>query len=285
MAAMTPAVLIYANCQGEELRNTGIYMPSLAGRLNFKWIPFHLVTEEDWATRYGPSFMADVVTVWEQVESGGVSPSRAAFHARIPNGCPVVRFPPFTASCLWPFAGNDPRGALDPTRYPWPDSIAAVLSGEDLADDELFEKYVRTTTEKMPDLNRRLRLDIARWHASDALADVHLAEWVEKTFRNVNMFYTSGHIAAPAVTFLMKRLLEQTKILSAKLARVAAEEVDVLQRYHMGQDFECVPIHPLVAERLDLRFFDPNATYRWHAHAWTFRQYILHYIHWTDYLR
>ena len=137
MAAMIPAVLIYANCQGEELCETGRYMPSLAGRLNFKWIPFHLVTEEDWNTRFGPGFMADVVTVWEQMETGGVSPNRAAFHARIPNGCPVVRFPPFTASCLWPFAGNDPRAAVDPERYPWPDSIAAVLSSEDLSDDDI----------------------------------------------------------------------------------------------------------------------------------------------------
>ncbi len=282
---MTPAILIYANCQGEELRDIGLHMPSLAGRLNFKWIPLHLVTEEDWATRYGPAFMAGVVTVWEQVEGGGITANRAALHARIPPGCPVVRFPPFTASCLWPFAGNDARAALDPTRYPWPDSIAAVLAGEDLPDDQLFDKYVRTTTEKMPDLNRRLRLDVARWRASDALADVHVADWVEKTFRSVNLFYTSGHVSAPAVNFLMKRLLEQTKILSPSLARVAVDEVDILQRHHMGQDFECVPIHPLVAERLDLQFFNPDATYRWHAHAWTFRQYILHYIHWTDYLR
>lgn len=282
---MTPAVLIYANCQGEELRNIGQYMPSLAGRLHFKWIPLHLVTQADWDTQYGAPFMADVVTVWEQVETGGTSPNRAALHARIPGGCPVVRFPPLSASCLWPFAGNDPRAVLDPTRYPWADSIAAVLSGEDRPDDELFETYLRMTAERMPDLNRRLRLDIARWHASDALADVQVADWVEKTFRTVNLFYTSGHITAPAVTFLMQRLLERTKILSAPLARTAVTDVDVLQRHHMGQDFECVPIHPLVAERLELRFFDPNATYRWHAHAWTFRQYILHYIHWTDYLR
>jgi hypothetical protein len=285
MAALTPSILIYANCQGEELCETGRYMPSLAGRLNFKWIPFHLVTEEDWTSRFGPGFMADVVTVWEQVETGGVSPNRAAFHARVPNGCPVVRFPPFTASCLWPFAGNDPRAAVDPERYPWPDSIAAVLSSEGLSDDDLFERYVRITTERMPDLNRRLRLDVARWQASDAIADIKLAAWVEQTFRQVNLFYTSGHIAAPAVSFLMKLLLGQTKILSAPLARAAADEVDVLLRNHTGQDFESVPIHPLVAERLDLRFYDPEATYRWHGHAWTFRQYILHYIRWADYLR
>jgi hypothetical protein len=35
---------------------------------------------------------------------------------------------------------------------------------------------------------------------------------------------------------------------------------------------------------LNLRFHDPDATYRWHGHHWTFRQYILHYMRWADYL-
>jgi hypothetical protein len=284
MAAMTHSVLIYANCQGEELLKTGRFMQCMAGRLKFKWIPHHLVTEQDWATKYGRDFMADVVTVWEQVEMGGLSSNRAALHDLIPKNIPIVTFPPFTATCLWPFAGNDPRIAADPERYPWPDSIAAVLAAENLPDDELFAKYLRVTAERMPDLDRRLRLDIARWKASDAIADVPLADWVEATFRSVNLFYTSGHIAAPAVAFLMKQLLGRTSILTPALARAAIGEVDVLLRRHTGQDFECVPIHPLVAERLNLRFYDPDATYRWHAHAWTFRQYILHYIRWTDYL-
>jgi hypothetical protein len=282
---MIPSVLIYANCQGEELRETGAYMQCMAGRLNFKWIPFHLITEDDWVTQYGPDFMADVATVWEQVETGGVSPNRAALHARIPPGCPVVKFPPFTATCLWPFAGNDPRIAADPARYPWPDSIAAVLATDALPDDELFEKYLRITAERMPDLNRRLRLDIARWKAADEIADVQVADWVEQNFRRVNLFYTSGHIAAPAIAFLMKQLLAATRILHPRLARMAVDEVDILLRRHTGQDSECLPIHPTVAERLDLRFYDPDATYRWHGHTWTFRQYILHYIRWTDYLR
>jgi Polysaccharide biosynthesis enzyme WcbI len=284
VADMSHSVLIYANCQGEELEKTGQFMQCLNGRLNFKWIPFHLVTERDWARKYGRDFMADVVTVWEQVETGGLSSNRATLHERIPKNVPVVTFPPFTATCLWPFAGNDPRVARDPNRYPWPDSIAAVLSTEDLSDDELFEKYLRITTERMPDLDRRLRLDIARWKAADAIADIRVAEWVEKTFRTVNLFYTSGHVTAAATGFLMKQLLTRTAILTPALSRAAIGEVDILLRRHAGQNFECVPIHPLVAERLNLRFHDPAATYRWHAHEWTFRQYILHYIRWSDYL-
>lgn len=281
---MSHSILIYANCQGEELQKTGRFMQCMAGRLDFKWIPFHLVTEQDWARTYGRDFMADVVTVWEQVETGGLSSNRATLHERIPKNIPVVTFPPFTATCLWPFAGNDPRVARDPERYPWPDSVAAVLSTEDLPDDELFEKYLRVTAERMPDLDRRLRLDIARWKAADAIADVKLTEWVEKTFQSVSLFHTSGHITAPAVGYVMKQLLERTSILTPALARAAIADVDVLLRRHTGQDFECVPIHPSVAERLNLRFYDPDATYRWHGHQWTFRQYILHYIRWADYL-
>ena len=285
MAAMTQSILIYANCQGEELQKTARFMNCMAGRLNFKWIPFHLVTEQDWAQKYSRDFMSDVVTVWEQVETGGASAHRAALHERLPTNVPIVKFPPFSVTCLWPFAGNDPRLARDPERYPWPDSIAAILSPEILSDDEMFEKYLCMTTKRMPDLDRRLRLDIARWKAVDAIADIKLADWVEKTFRSVNLFYTSGHVATPAITFLMKQLLSRTSVLTPTLARAAIAEVDILLPRHTGQDFECVPIHPIVAERLNLRFYDPDKTYRWHAHEWSFRQYILHYIRWTNYLR
>jgi hypothetical protein len=281
---MSHSILIYANSQGEELRSTGAFMPCMTGRLNFKWIPFHLATERDWTRRYGRDFMADVVTVWEQVETGGLSSHRAALHERIPKNIPIISFPPLSISCLRPFAGNDPRIARDPDRYPWPDSIAAVLAAEDLPDDELFAKYLRVTTERMPDLDRRLRLDVARWKAADAISDIPLSDWVEKTFRSVNLFHAGEHITARAVAFLMQQLLSRTSILSPALARAATGEVDMLLRRHTGQDFESVPIHPLVAERLALRYFDPNATYRWHAHEWTFRQYILHYIRWRDYL-
>ena len=284
VAAMSRSILIYANCQGEQLQITGRFMACMAGRFDFKWIPLHLLAESDWATKYGPDFMADVVMLWEQVETGEASRHRTALYERLPKGCPVVKFPPLSATCLWPFAGNDPRRAIDPDRYPWPDSIAAALATQNLPDDELFDAYLRITTEKMPDLNRRLRMDVARWKASDAASDVHMSEWVERTFRSTNLFHTSGHITGPAIAHLMKQVLSRSAALGASLIRAAAAETDALLERHAGQDFESVPIHPLVAERLELRFFDPGATYRWHAHAWTFRQYILHYIRWSDYI-
>jgi hypothetical protein len=281
---MTRSVLIYANCQGEELMLTGRYLQSFASDTVFKWIPSHKVVSTEWETLYGPDFMRDVVAVWEQVESGQPTAHRSALHQRLPADCEIVKFPPLSALFLWPFSGNDPRVAADPDRYPWPDSMGAVLSTENLDDEALFARYMELTTERMPDLNRRLRIDAGRWAATDALADIKMGEWVEQNFRTVKLFHTSGHIAAAATSALFKQLLRATRSLDRGRIGTALAETDTLLRHHQGQDFECVPIHPLVAEGLGLTWYDPDALYRWHGHDWTFRQYILHYIRWAPYL-
>ncbi|HTW69494.1 MAG TPA: WcbI family polysaccharide biosynthesis putative acetyltransferase [Acetobacteraceae bacterium] len=281
---MTPCILIYANCQGEELMVTGRFMPILAGRVTFKWIPLHLVASGDWSMRYGPEFMADVTVLWEQVETGPPSAHRQALHRQLPAACQIVRFPPLNALCLWPFAGNDPRLAADPARYPWPDSVAASLAAGDQPDEVLFQRYMTITTERMPDLERRLRMDVARWRAVDEESDVRIAGWAERQFREVKLFHAAGHLTAAPIAFLLWQLLERTTILPNQILPAAHAEIDTLLRHHQGQDFESVPIHPLVAERLGLRFYDPNTLYRWHSHEWTLREYILHYIHWAPYI-
>ncbi len=284
MAPVTRSILIYANCQGEELMLTGRYLQSFASDIVFKWIPAHKVTALEWETAYGPDFMRDVVAIWEQVESGQPTVHRAALHQRRPKDCEIVKFPPLSALFLWPFSGNDPRVAADPDRYPWPDSIGAVLSTETLDDDALFDRYMELTTERMPDLNRRLRIDAGRWAATDALADIQMGEWVAQNFRSTKLFHTSGHIASAATSRLFKQLLNATRSLDRRRIGTALAETDTLLRRHQGQDFECVPIHPLVAANLDLRWYDPDALYRWHGHEWTFRQYVLHYIRWLPYM-
>ena len=284
MASVSRSILVYSNCQGEELIRTGRFMPSLTGRIGFKWIPLHLVAPEDWATRYGPDFMADVAVLWEQVETGAASEHRQELHQRIPSDCQVLRFPPYNALSLWPFTGNDPRLAADPLRYPWSDSIAAALATETLSDDALFRRYMEITTQRMPDLERRLRMDVSRWQAVDALSDIQAATWVAQNFREIKLFHTPGHLTAAPVSYMLRQLLERTEIVPrGELTRMRGE-IDTLLRLHNGQDFESVPIHPLVGERLQLRFYDQNARYRWHAHEWTFREYILHYARWAPYL-
>ena len=281
-----PSILIFGNCQGEHIGEVARYMPSLRERFDIKIVALHLVTPQDWETRFTPAFFEGVQVVWNQVESGEPSEHRKMLESRIPRGCQIVTYPPLSMLCLWPFSGADPRQAeRTDDVYPWADSIAASLAGEDLTDDALFERYMRLSTEKMPDLTRRLRIDAMRGRATDGLADIQMWDWVEANFRSRRLFYTSSHLTALPVAHLLTQLLERTACLTATAILRAKQEMAFLLRRYRGQDVEMVPIHPLVAERLELTWYDPDERHRWHGHAWTYREYLSKYIRWEPYLR
>jgi hypothetical protein len=280
-----PSILVYGNCQAEEITLIGQQLHSLRDKASFKIIPLQSVTEQEWGTRYDDAYFSDVKVLWNQVETGTPTVHRLELEKRTPVGCPVVKFPPLTMLALWPFSGHDPRLAIEgECRYSWTDSIAASLSKRDASDDALFDAYMQISTEKMPDLIRRLRMDVTRWRAVDALADIKVADWVLHNFRSTRLFYTTGHLSAPPLGYLLKALLERTTILTPDEISEAQRETDFLLHDHEGQDVEIVPLHPLVAERMELAYYDPNARHRWHGHEWLFREYILNYIRWEPYL-
>lgn len=282
---MKPSILVYGNCQAEHIMHIGHYLPSLQDTVSFKVIPLHIVTSQDWETRYDDTYFSDVKVLWNQVESGVASAHRLELEKRLPADCQVVKFPPFNMLALWPFTGNDPRLANErECRYPWTDSIAASLAKRTDSDDTLFDAYMQISTEKMPDLNRRLRMDVTRWGAIDALADIKIADWVLENFRRTQLFYTAGHLTAPPLGRLTNELLQRTEMLKPEAIFQAQREVEFLLRDHQGQDLEVVPLHPVVAERLEISYYDQDMKYRWHGHEWSFREYILNYIHWEPYL-
>ena len=284
-----PSILIYGNCQGEHLSQVARHVTPLREKFDLKLIPPHLVTDHDWETRYDEAFFADVRVVWNQVESGEPNTNRRQLESRLPPGCQMVNFPPLILLCLWPFSGSDPRQATATDYiYPWPDSIGVSLdpavTGQSPPDDALFAEYMRLSTEKMPDLDRRLRLDATRARAVDALADIKMWDWVEAHFRTHKLFHTSTHLTALPFMYLLRRLIALTDGLTAAEIARGQRESDFLQRNNNGQDIEAVPIHPLIAERLGLNWYDADALHRWHSHAWTYREYMLKYIRWEPFL-
>ncbi len=284
-----PSLLVFGNCQAEHLAQIARQLPAVAARFQIKVIAPHTIVETDWDTRFDPAFFADVRVVWNQIESGEATFHRRMLNDRLPSGCQIVTFPPLVLLCVWPFSGSDPRIAeAKDYVYPWPDSIAASLApsvtGENPPDDVLFAEYMRLSTARMPDLDRRLRLDAMRARAADALADIKIWDWVETRFRTEKLFHTSTHLTALPFAYLMPRLLALTGDLAPHQVAAAQRDAAFLLRGHHGQDIETVPVHPLVAERLGLTWFDPDARYNWRAHAWTFREYILKYIRWEPFM-
>lgn len=284
-----PSILIYGNCQGEHMTHVARRLTDVHEKFDIKVIPPHLVTERDWETRYTESFFTGVRVVWNQTESGEPNMHRRMLESRLPPGCQTVSFPPLILLCLWPFSGSDPRLANSADYvYPWPDSIAASLApwvtGEDPPDDVLFAEYMRLTTEKMPDLERRLRLDATRARAVDDLADIKMWDWIEENFRTRKLFHTSSHLTALPFAYLVTRLLGLTGDLTPLQIVRAQQEAAFLMRGNHGQIIETVPVHPLIAERMGLTWHDPHGRHRWHSHDWTYREYILKYIRWEPFL-
>jgi len=280
---MKPAILLHGNCQMAALTTIAQGIPRLRDQVTFKHVVWYIPEGVDWAVVYGPEFMSDVRVVWEQVTSGPIAEHSAEMHRRLPEGCQVIRFPPLWMTTLWPFIGSDPRLASS-ARYTWSDSIAVQLVKEDLPDDELYARYMRLSTDRMPDLDRRLRLDLLHWRANDAVSDIKLADYVLERFRAMRLFYTAGHAAAAPMCHLLRALIDRTELIDRTDAMEASLELDVLLRHHGGHDYQMVPIHPLVGERLGLQYYHPDQRYRYHAHDWTHKEYILNYIRWAPFI-
>jgi hypothetical protein len=160
--------------------------------------------------------------------------------SRPPANCQSIKFPPAILLSLWPFSGSNPRiAAATDYMYPWDDSIAASLApsvtGEDPPDDVLPAAYMRLSTDKMPDLERRLRLDASRARAVDELADIEIWDWIEENFRTTPRFHTSMYLTALPFAYLVPRLLALTGDLSAAQTAGARREGAFPMRGNRGR--------------------------------------------------
>lgn len=281
-----PAWLLYANCQAAAIAEL-LPRTQLRNYVNVKYVFIHSLEEpgKGWET-FPANFMDDVTCVFEQT-SEAFPAVRAEFHRRLPKGIPVIKFPALTANMIWPFAGPDPR----PSRrrpYLYGDLIAArlgmLVSGTDISDDELFSRYMELSLKKMPDLERSLELQRWNWNKRDANSDIHAAPFLSENFQKLQLFYERGRITQHSLRFLLARLLTEALRLETSLPTGILEEAMLQLRYHQGSDNISQPIHPFVAERLDLKWFRSDALYRWFMHDLSFRDWIIRCVRYEPYV-
>jgi hypothetical protein len=280
-----PAILIYGNRQAERLAHIAAHLPGLREKFDIEVVTSLPSEETSGATPSDAPISDNVRVVWHQIEPGEPTAHWRTLERCIPPGGQIVTFPALSLFCQWPFIGADPRQTvLSDVFYPWPDAIAASLAQEELADDALFERYMQLTADRMPDLDRRLRIDATRSQAMDARADVKLWDWIQTNIRTRAVFDAPTLPTVATTGHLLKQLLERTDRLTSAEHLRARQETDFLLRDYSGRDTEMLPIHPLVAARLGLTWYDPDRMHRWHGHEWTFREYIVKYIRWEPFL-
>jgi hypothetical protein len=273
-----PVWLIYANCQAAASAALLQRVQKLTQQVCVKYLFIHSLEEpgKGWDT-YPANYMDGVTCVWEQV-SDSFPRVREEFHRRLPKDVRCVRFPAFTAGMIWPFAGPDPRPAKR-RFYLYGDSVAArvgmQISGKQVTDDEIFSRYMEMSYKRMPDLDRLLELEQANWQKRDLNADISVGPYLLENYRTVQLFYERGRITQHPLTHITLKLLHETMDASVSDKAEILEEVVRLLRNHRGVDHISQPIHPFVAEKLRLKWYDPNATYRWFMHDVSFREWVV----------
>jgi hypothetical protein len=286
-AGRKPSWIIYANCQAGPIASLFACLDSLSREVYSKYIFIHALEEpgQGWDT-FPADYMDDVTLVFEQV-SEAFPAVRTEFHRRLPSGVRRIRFPALTAHAIWPFAGPDPRAAKG-NPYLYGDNIAARLgmriAGHAVTDDEVFERYMELSQARMPDLERLLEIETAAWCKRDLDSDIPVAPWVTERFRTDQLFLERGCITQMPLQFLAVELLKAGLQIEGIRDAESLKEAQQVLRHYRGRDDISQPVHPLVAERLKLHWFDPHARYRWFMHDLTFREWVVRCVRLQTYV-
>ena len=287
MTSGRTVILIYSNCQGIDLIRLMRSSPVLRSHFDVRLVQFHLIDEG--TDRLTTEIVQDVDVVWEQMGSDFPA-HRDQMHALRPADARTITFPSLNMLALWPFTGIDSRLEKEPLypvgRYPWPDYVAAELDprGELVSDEALFQRYMQASAAKLPDLDRRLAMDVARWRERDSTCDIAVADDLLENFRTRQLFYSFGRPTPFAIRSIFHQLLAHT-IPDANLLDRARADLDRLLAFYVGYDMEECPVHPLVARHFDLEWYDPDGLYRHHSNAFSYKDYIVRYMRYDPYIR
>lgn len=278
--AQARTVLVYGNCQAPFLARMLATLDDLNDDYRFVFAPNHVYPGADKATELPGHFFDDVALVLWQLEEYTNNPAALAVRARLPAGCPIIIYPSFVMTSLWPFECPEPLGTPDPAffwgRYPLGDMIGLRIRNAGLSGSHAVAAYLDLSISKMPNLEVRLQRDIDRMHRYDAQSDIQLAGYVEANFRDQHLFWTSGHMSQFAVVELTRRVASAARVvLGGNETRM---ETCLAAADFKGMGDVQLPIHPMVAEALGLAFWRPWQTYRWYTENWTFYEYFERYI-------
>ena len=285
------SVLIYSNCQGLYVRLLAANLSRFRADVNFKLMQYHLFDSYGGWDTYPDDFFDDVDTIWEQ--TGTDFPQhRERFHTLKPAHAQTVTFPALTMLSLWPLTGFDPRQQGEPLypagRYPWTDVVAAKISNslqsDRYTDAELLSAYRTESVAALPDLDRRLAMDEARWNSRDVAVDVAMSGYLMDNFRRTQLFHTYGRPTAEPIRHILDQLIRRTELLSPG-APDAAGELTELAKRNVGYDLESCPIHPRVAAHFGLEWYDPKTIYRHHTNVLSYDQYLIRYMRNASFIR
>lgn len=288
--AETPILLIHGIWQAAPLVDIFTRLPLLANRLTILFRQ----DETDLETLINSlGDQADRIIAVFQMVIDPATPAKS-HPARLPAHATITRFPLLVMECFWPLRGHDPRLIPEPPlypngRYPMTDIIAAELaqSPNILTQSETarYAEYSRRSIAAMPDPEAALLRDLYMMAARDIPCDIQVTSLAMDRLRHEKLFHQPYAPTGTLITHLAHGLGAR---LATALAIDPAIMTTALDRFCaglLGIAHEQTPIHPELGRRLGLTWCSETTAYHHYKNQWTFRDYILRYIAWSDWAR
>jgi hypothetical protein len=193
----------------------------------------------------------------------------------VPEKVPIIRFPCLRFASLWPFDafnGPDDRQAR---QHDYPNFEFTYFDGllgrlrRQIPDKNLrFEVYHTLNLPDLIDYRRIHRLEERRLAAMDKAFGGSIGAFILENFRARQVLYTTAHPSGEILAMLLRQIAAELDI-KRRLGRLSSlHELDRLQ----------VPVHPMVATTLGVKWADESTKYLYRGEYITWETYIRRYI-------
>ena len=254
-------VLVYGNCQAEGVAQLLRALDAVTKRYTVLYVPSY--------DRPGGT---------DAVEREDVETCEVLFHQHDPtpfpytqwlrDDCRRVTFPSLDLNLLWPFSRPNPYNEPELPDFPhgvFPYGHGVVVSAVERglnAQDALTSALAEPQGGHRPNLDRLLKLEAERLRQRESDCDVHIVDYVVEHFRDVRLFWATNHPSNALFAELCARLLAAG--LPVEPLPTAQNLVAALRNFGAIDLFGAisVPVDPWVADHFDLKWYDPDETYR-----------------------
>ncbi|MBO4369573.1 MAG: hypothetical protein J5803_05695 [Desulfovibrio sp.] len=256
---MPELCILHANCQGEVLEKLLLFHPDFAARFTVRHVVNYTrepIEQEtlDHTSLYlyqylGPHFQEYASSV---------------FLDRLPASCHSLCIPNLFFKGYWPFWTNSTQ-VID-----FANTVLEDLFRRNLDPELLLSIYLKG---KLPEFEKVCAIandSLAREKEKERLQPIQYTHILEEHWRDEALFYTVNH---PGIRLSCHVAQEVLRLLGFS----PLPEAVLASFVHPFGDF-CLPIHPEVGKRLNLRFTGIDVTYPIYGSRFTHRDFVINYL-------
>ena len=252
-----PTLLVYGNCQAGAVSAIFGADPALAEAYCVHYLP-SFDDRVSGSRNLAPGVIGRTVLLLEQFDANPFP-----YRDQLPPHCAKIVFPSVDLNLLWPLRcanplNDQPTDATPWGHYPEGDRIIIDCVQRGLTADETIAHYRGHAHEHLPNLNRYAEMEKARLQAREAKCDVVMSDFVFERLSSDRLFWTANHPTSVSLRELCGRLLAAAEPALPESCFVDIDRSLTMFPQEGPLGFLSVPIHPLIVEHFNLRWYGPG---------------------------